>query len=261
MDLGLNGKIAVVTGAASPQGMGRAIALALAAEGADLALPDIRLEGVAQLAAEVQAMGRRALAIRVDQGDFASVRSAAETIAGSLGLVDILVNNAALTAVSPAPLSRTLPEDWDREVRISLNGVFYWSREVLPQMIGQKWGRIINVSSLAGTMGAAGLPGYSACKGGVIAFTKSLAIETARKGITVNAVSLGFFETGIYGQGLMGPEAVEAIKAGLPMGRMGQPCEAGQLIAFLASEAASYIHGANLVIDGGVSAGFTRPAH
>jgi len=261
VELELKGKIAVVTGAASPQGMGRAIALALATEGADLALPDIRLEGVQELAAELQAMGRKALPLQVDQGEFESVRTAAETIAHQLGPVSILVNNAALTAVSPAPLSRTSPADWDREVRISLNGVFYWSREVLPQMIAQKWGRIINVSSLAGTMGAAGLPGYSACKGGVIAFTKSLAIETARKGVTVNAVSLGFFETGIYSQGLMRPEAVESIKVGLPMGRMGQPREAGQLIAFLASAAAAYIHGANIVIDGGVSAGFTRPVH
>lgn len=261
MDLELKGKVAVVTGAASPQGIGRAIALALAAEGAHLALPDIQLEGVQQLAAELHAMGKKAFAIKVDQGDFESVRVAAEEISSTLGRVDILVNNAALTAVSPAPLARTLPDDWDREVRISLNGVFYWAREVLPRMIAQKWGRIINVSSLAGTLGAAGLPGYSACKGGVIAFTRSLAIETARKGITVNAVSLGFFETGIYNQGLMGPEAVEAVKAGLPMGRMGKPREAGQLIAFLASEAAAYIHGANLVIDGGVSAGFTRPAH
>jgi len=261
MGIELKGKVAVVTGAASAQGIGRAIALALAGEGADVALPDIHLEGVRQLAKDIEAMGQKALALEVDQGDFDSVCSAAETIGQVLGPIGILVNNAALTAVSPAPLSRTAPDAWDREVRISLNGVFYWSREALSQMMSRNWGRIVNISSLAGTVGAAGLPGYSACKGGVIAFTKSLAIETAKKGITVNAVSLGFFDTGIYSKGLMGPEAVEAIKAGLPMGRMGQPHEVGKLVAFLASESAAYIHGSNIVIDGGLSVGFTRPSH
>lgn len=261
LDPELKDKVAVVTGAAARNGIGRAVALALAEQGAHLALPDIRLDGVRQLANEVEAMGGKALALEVDQGNFDRVRQAAWEISSTLGPIGILVNNAALTAVSPAPVSRTAPDDWDKEVRVSLNGVFYWAREVLPQMVSQSWGRIVNVASIAGICGAAGLPGYSACKGGVIAFTKSLAIETARKGITVNAVSLGFFETGIYAQGMMDADSVAAIRAELPMGRMGSPHEAAHLIAFLSSECAAYIHGANIVIDGGLSVGFTRPAH
>ena len=178
-----------------------------------------------------------------------------------MGSTDILVNNAALTSVAPVSITKTMPLAWEKEVSISLNGAFYWTREVLPFMIENKWGRIINISSLAGVIGAPGLPCYSACKGGLIAFTKSVAIEVAKKGITVNALSLGFIDTAIYSNDQVKRHAAEALKKSLPMGRMGQPDEVAHFVAFLASDKATYIHGANIVIDGGFTVGFTRPSH
>lgn len=261
MNFGLNSKTAIVTGAASRQGIGRAIALALAREGADIALADIDLDGVEAVAEEINEMGRKALALKVDQSVYDEVKEAVIKIDREMGSTDILVNNAALTSgVTPSPASKTSPSAWDREVSITLSGVFYWTREVLPLMSQKRWGRIINISSLAGVIGAPGLSCYSACKGGIIAFTKSVATDVAKRGITVNALSLGFIKTGIYTGSLAGPKTVEAITNSLPMGRMGQPDEVAYLVAFLASDKATYIHGSNIVIDGGLTSGFTRPS-
>ena len=259
MDLGLEGKLAVVTGAASKQGIGWAIALSLAREGADIALADIAFEGVQALAEEIKGLGRKAMAIKVNQGIYEEVKEAVIKIMREMGSTNILVNNAALTSVTPVSIIKTMPSAWEKELSVSLNGAFYWTREVLPIMIANKWGRIINISSLAGVIGAPGLPCYSACKGGLIAFTKSVAIEVAKKGITVNALSLGFFNTAIYSDDPVKRDASEALKTSLPMGRMGQPDEVAHLVAFLASDKATYIHGANIVIDGGFTVGFSRP--
>jgi 3-oxoacyl-[acyl-carrier protein] reductase len=261
MDLGLDGKRAIVTGAASPQGIGRAIALALAREGADIAVADIDVHGAKAVAEEVTDLGRKALALKVDQSVYDEVKEAVIQIDREMGSPDILVNNAALTSgVTPTSASKTAALAWDREVSITLSGVFYWTREVIPLMTKKRWGRIVNISSLAGVIGAPGLSCYSACKGGMIAFTKSVATDVANRGVTVNALSLGFIKTGIYTDSLAAPETVEAITSSLPMGRMGQPDEVAYLAAFLASDKAAYIHGANIVIDGGLTCGYTRPS-
>lgn len=260
MDLGLKNKVAIVTGVASKKGVGRAIALALAQEGADVALADISFEGVESLAEEIRSLGRRVLPLRVDQGVFAEVQKAVVGILQELGTVDILVNNAAITN-NVVSTKKMTPAAWEREISVNLNGIFYWVHEVLPVMGRKNWGRIINISSTGGMVGTAGLPSYCASKGGLLAFTKTVALEVGKSGITVNAVSLGVINTEIYTRGVLEPAMVEAMRSSVPLGRMGEPWEAAQLVAFLASEGAAYIHGANIVIDGGVTLGISKATH
>lgn len=258
MNLGLSDKVGLVTGAASKKGIGRAIALALAAEGADIALADIDLDGVEAVAEEINEMGRKALALKVDQGVHAEVKAAVAKIHQEMGSIDILVNNAALTQGPQASTRKLAPSDWEKQIGVNLNGVFYWTHEVVPLMIQKKRGKIINISSVAGLIGGPGVPAYAASKGGVLAFTKTAAIELARKGITVNAVSPGVIDTEVYARGHFAHGMVEALKRLLPMGRMGDPSEIAHLVAFLASDKAEYINGANIVIDGAVSLGASK---
>jgi len=257
MDLGLKGKVAVVTGAASQQGVGRAIASVLAREGVDVAVTDIIFEGVQATAQAIRKEGANVLALKVDQSKYDEVQKAVVQIREKLGSIDILVNNAALTG-NMAPAHKMTAGAWENEIDVNLNGIFYWTREVLPVMFQNKWGRVINISSMGGVIGAAGLPAYCASKGGMIAFTKTLALEVAKKGVTVNTVSLGIIDSGVYSKGFMDPTVMKAIKRRLPMGRMGEPGEVAELVVFLASMKAAYIQGANIMIDGGITLGISK---
>jgi len=251
MDLGLKSKVAIVTGAASKQGIGQAIALALAAEGADLAVVDIEFDGVQALAEDIKKMGRRSTAFKVDQGIYEEVKSSVAQINEEFGKIDILVNNAAITT-NVGAIRKMLPENWANEINVNLSGPYYWTREVLSIMMQNGWGRIVNISSVGGMVGGRGLPGYAASKGGLVALTKATAREGASKGITANVVSLGLVNTAVYKSGLLDPETVEGLKKRTLFGRMAEPNEVADVVAFIASERASFITGANILVDAGM---------
>lgn len=249
MDLALMGKVALVTGTASARGIGRAIALQLAEEGADVACVDINLEGAQSVAGEMKAVGRRSVALKVDQGDYKQVKAAVAKIGRELGAIDVLVNNAALLG-NTAFLSKMEPAAWDREINVNLSGPYYWVREVFDSMAGRGWGRIISISSMAGGMGSFGLSGYASSKGGLVSLTKTVALEGARVGITANAVSLGVIATDSYYQ--IRADLRERIRKRVALETPGDVQDVASIVAFLASERAKYITGANIVVDGGL---------
>jgi 3-oxoacyl-[acyl-carrier protein] reductase len=249
MDLGLNGKIALVTGAASPRGNGRRIAVTLAEEGADVVCADINIEGAEAVANEIRKMGRRSMAVNVDQGKYEQVRDGVKEIKEELGPIDILVNNAAFVGVH-ATISKLEVPIWDKQVSVNLYGPWYWIKETFDSMAEKKWGRIINISSVAGILGGFGQCSYSSSKGGLISLTKTAALEGARFGITANAVTPGTIATDAIGT--VRSDLYERIKKRVPMRRAGEPSDIASSVAFLASERAGYITGANLVVDGGL---------
>ncbi len=242
----LKDKKAAVTGAG--RGIGRAIALALAAEGADVALLDLDEAGLKETAALVEETGRSALAVELDVSKFTPSAGAVDNILDLWGRLDIVVNNAGITR--DALLVRMKEEDWDRVIAVNLKGAFNLSRAAARGMMKQRSGCIVNIASVVGLMGNAGQANYAASKGGLIAFTKSLARETASRGIRVNAVAPGFIATEMTGKI---PEKLrEEMVASVPLGRMGTPEDVAGAVVFLASPAASYITGQVLVVDGGM---------
>jgi 3-oxoacyl-[acyl-carrier protein] reductase len=251
MDLGIDGKVAIVTGAASKRGIGRAIALTLAKEGVDVAVADIILEGVQAVAQEIKEIGRRSTAIKVDQGVYEEVKNAVAQINEEFGRIDILVNNAAITSNMGA-VRKMEPSKWANELNVNLSGPWYWTREVLPLMIQNKWGRIVNISSMAWRIGGLGLPAYAASKGGLVSLTKATAREGGPRGVTANSVTLGMIDSGVYERGPMDPKVVEGLKAKTLLNRMGEVSEVADAVAFLCSDRASYIIGVDIPIDAGV---------
>jgi len=243
----LAGKVALVTGAG--RGIGRAIALALAGEGADVAVNDIEEASAKGVAGEVKALGRRALALPADVADYGQVQRMVSRIWDEFSRLDILVNNAAiLSTVSFRELSEA---EWDRVMAVDLKGVFNCCRAVVEGMIAQGGGRIINIASIAGKRGGGflGNAAYSAAKAGVIGFSKALARELASYSITVNVVAPGLTETPMTA---WAPSEVKArIVAQIPLRRPAQPREIAEAVLFLAS--AAYITGEVLDVDGGVT--------
>jgi 3-oxoacyl-[acyl-carrier protein] reductase len=248
MDLFLKDKVAVVTGTSKPRGNGHAIAITLAEEGCSIACVDIDVEGAQSIAEEIKKMGRKSIAIKVDQGDPAVVKEAVAAIKKSLGSIDILVNNAAVPSLGRINKEQMVP--WETVVNIDLSGPFYWMRETFDMMCEKKWGRIINISSMAGVLGGFGQCSYSASKGGLVSLTKTAALEGARYGITANAVSLGTIATDMYD--LVDPAMKERLSVRSAMRRAGDPQDVGNIVAFLASDRANYITGANVIVDGGM---------
>jgi 3-oxoacyl-[acyl-carrier protein] reductase len=242
----LKGKVSIVTGGA--QGIGRAIALKLAAHGSSVAVVDVNLEQATQTAQEIKALGVEALARRVDVSDHAAVGAAVKEIVGALGRVDVLVNNAGVTR--DGLLLRMKPEDFDLVLAINLKGTFNFTAAVLPTLLKQRAGRIVNVASVMGLVGNAGQANYSASKAGVIGFTRSTAKEVASRGITVNAVAPGFIETAMT-QKLPEGARAEILKR-IPLGTVGLPEDVANGVLFLASDLARYVTGHVLVIDGGM---------
>lgn len=241
----LTNKTALVTGGA--RGIGRAIALALAREGADVAVLDLRLADAQKAAAEIAELGVRSIAVAADVGDEAAVKAAIADTISAFGRIDILVNNAGIDTTAKVVDMST--EMWDDMMRINLRSIFLCSRAVLPGMLERKYGRIINLSSQLAHKGAPLMAHYAAAKAGVIGFTRSLAYEVAREGITVNAICPGPVDTELF-RGL--PEAWRKQKLGeLPIGRAGSVDEIAPAAVLLASDEGSYFIGATLNPNGG----------
>lgn len=242
----LEGKVAVVTGGA--RGIGRSIVEAFAAAGADVAVADVLPEGeAAPLLQVVERLGRRGLYVRTDVSREGEVRGMVGEVIEALGRIDVLVNNAGV--LSQSPLEQMPVKEWDRVLGINLRGTFLCCRFALPHMLGCGEGRIVNVASQLGQIGAPELAHYSASKGGVIAFTKALAREVAARGVLVNAVAPGPISTGIMPS--ESEEQEEALKAALPIRRFGAVKEVAPTVVFLASDDASYYVGQTLGPNGG----------
>ncbi len=242
----LAGQIAVITGAG--RGIGRAIALKFAAEGADVSCVSRSLENAEKTAGEVRVLGRRAWAHAVDVADSPAVAAVAERILAEAGKVDILVNNAGITR--DGLLMRMSDEDWDSVLDTNLKGAFSFTKAFSRSLLKQRSGRIVNISSVIGLIGNPGQCNYAASKAALIGFTKSAAREFASRGITVNAVAPGFIETDMTAA-LTAELKTELLKR-IPLNRLGQPEDVAEAALFLAGSGARYITGQVLTIDGGM---------
>jgi 3-oxoacyl-[acyl-carrier protein] reductase len=244
--MSFDGRVAFVTGSA--QGIGRAIALALAEAGCDVVIADVNPEKIDSVAKEVEGLGRKSLAIKLDVSDPESVKAGVAKILETFGKIDILVNNAGITR--DGLVMRMKPEDWSLVLRVNLDGAFYCTRAVLPGMVKQRYGRIVNIASVVAQAGNPGQANYVASKGGIIGLTKAVAAEVASRSITVNAVAPGFIATAMTEKL---PDEVRTRMLGqIPLGRMGTDRDIANGVRFLASDEASYITGHVLSINGGM---------
>ncbi len=247
MNRSLENKVAVVTGAS--RGIGRAIALELARRGARLVVNYNRsAEGAAEVVAAIEAAGGQAIAVQADAGDFEQAAGLIQAALGTFGQINILVNNAGTTRDQLLMLMKE--EDWDNVLRTNLKSVFNCCKAAARRMMRQRWGRIINISSISGIAGQGGQTNYAASKAGIIGFTKSLAKELGPRNITVNAVAPGFVPTALTAD--MPEEWKQRVIEMTPLKRMGQPEEVAYAVAFLASDEASFITGETLTVDGGL---------
>lgn len=245
-------RVALVTGGGA--GMGEATCIRLSQAGMSIGVLDINGELAEQVAAGIRNAGGRAVAVTADVTDRQRVEQVVDEIRLSLGPIGVLVNNAGIEDFTPFEAIESA--NWDRIIEVNLKGTYNVTQVVLPDMIAQQWGRIINFASFAAQSGGAGMVHYSAAKGGIISMTRSLAIELGSKGITVNAVAPGLVDTPMSRRAINGgkfPIDVEAMVKAYPIPRMGRPEEAAAAIAFFASEEASYITAQLLGINGGTA--------
>ena len=271
LEIDLSGRVALVTGGS--RGLGREDALVLARAGADVVIADIQVESdesddagrygvLAQLAraqglvyseqtaSEISALGRRSAAIKCDVTDREQVQATAARVVDEFGAVDILVNNAA-TLDHVGQVGDQVPELWERDLRVNLTGAFNCAQAVWPHMVERGWGRVVNMASVAGTLGGFGQASYSTTKAGILGLTKTLALEGARHGITANAIVPGIIGTEAFSFG--NPDMNERMVKRTALRRPGEPADIANAIAFLCSDLASYITGVALEVDGGIS--------
>ena len=241
----LDNRIAIVTGAG--QGIGAAIATKLAAEGATVVVTDINVETAKATAATI---GNGAVGILTDVTDRESVDAMVDNVVSELGRVDVLINNAGWDKVEPFVDSQ--PSDWDRIIAINLYGQLNTCHKVLPLMAAQGYGRVVNIGSDSGRVGSSGEAVYSAAKGGVIAFTKTIAREMARAGVTANCVSPGPTDTPLFAS-IGGEKLRDALTRAIPLKRLGQPSDLANAVAFLASDEAAFITGQTVSVSGGLT--------
>jgi len=243
----LDGKVALVTGAS--RGLGRAIALKLASLGSKVAINYVASdEAASRLAEEIESQGGKAMLAKADVADAKAVKAMTHQIVARWGKIDILVNNAGIVRDSLLP--RMSDEAWDEVINTNLRGAYLCTKFTLRSMMDQFWGRIINISSLAGLLGNTGQANYSAAKGGLIAFTKSVAKEVGSRNITANAIAPGFITTDMTDK--LPEESQAAILSRISLKRFGIPDDVAELVAFLASERAGYITAQVIGIDGGI---------
>jgi 3-oxoacyl-[acyl-carrier protein] reductase len=271
LEIDLSGRVALVTGGS--RGLGRADALTLARAGADVAIADVQVESettdeeaarygpLAQAARaqglvyteataeEIRKLGRRALVAKCDVADAGQVRETVERTVAELGSVDVLVNNAG-TLDHVGQLLDQSPELWERDLRVNLTGAFNCCRAVWPYMRERGWGRIVNMASVAGTLGGFGQASYSTTKAGLLGLTRTLALEGARHGITVNAIVPGVIDTEAFGFG--NPEMNERMIRRTAFRRPGEPQDVANAVAFLCSDLAAYVTGIELNVSGGI---------
>ena len=248
---GLKGRVAIITGAASKRGIGRATAMVMAGQGVRVVLCDIDYDGVKDVEDKIRKAGGEGTAFKADVSLRRDVENVVEKTCEAFGKIDILVNNAAIN--QNKKVVDLEEKDWDHLLAINLKSVFLFCKAVLPSMIERRYGRIINMSSVAGKTGCIAWGGahYSASKAAILGFSKHLVREVSRYGITVNSIAPGAIATDIRG-GLESEERQREISKGIPVGRFGAPEEVAWTICFLASEEAAYISGEEIDINGGV---------
>lgn len=246
----LSGKVAIVTGSA--QGIGRAIALRLAAEGAKVAVADIDFAGAQRTAGEIKDAGGSAVGMKLDVTRLDDAVAAADAAERNLGPIDVLVNNAGWDVVEPFVASA--PETWDKVIAINFRGVLNCCKAIAPRMQARKHGKIVSISSDAARVGSTGEAVYAGCKAAIIGFSKTLARELARDGISVNVVCPGPTETALLRNAMAGrPGVLDAMAKGIPMRRLGQPDDLAGAVAFFASPDSDYATGQVLSVSGGLT--------
>jgi 3-oxoacyl-[acyl-carrier protein] reductase len=242
--INLKGKVAIVTGAG--HGIGREIALSLARNGAEVVVTDVT-DAIFEVGKQIEALESKALPLKCDVTDLEQAQDVEEKVIGKYERIDILVNNAGIYP-QKAFLDMTA-DDWNKVLRINLNGVFHCTKAVIPKMVKQKYGKIVNIASIAGAVvGFQNLVHYSASKAAIAGFTKSLALEVAQYGINVNAVAPGPIDVGDMAANT---EIYQQIIKAIPFGRMGRPIDIANLVIFLVSDESNFITGQCIVSDGG----------
>ena len=246
----LSDKVAIVTGAAT--GLGQAIAVSLAKSGADLAISDKPTVGLDETAKKIQQTGRKCFCFDMDVRDISQIQSGVSAVNKEFGRIDILINNAGINR--PTPGLEVTEDNWDDHFSTNVKGGFFVAQEVAKLMIARKWGRIIFISSQSGLIGIPGQPVYCSTKGAVIQLARTLGVEWAKYGITVNTIAPTFVETNLTRKRLQNPEFLEFCLNKIPVGKLATPEDVASAAVYLSSEEAGMVNCHTLLVDGGWTA-------